>query len=305
LFIAIQRLDRDFYWTPVGTSYIAVIDTTTDALVDVDPGTPGTQAITLANSNPYGEIQLDPWSGYLYVSCVGFWGVLDGGIELIDVATLSSAGTMFTETAAGGDMQDVEVVNTTVGYAVVQNASFHTDLIMFDPTAGTKTKTVYAPGAYVLEDVERGPTGEVFLADRTPTAPGVRIYDAMTGVETTSGPIDVGLPPFDFAFNVPLQTGIDAPTAVAAKLGQNYPNPFNPMTTIPFSLERGAQVLIEIFDVAGKRVAVILDEYRTEGPHEVHWNGLTDRSRSAPTGVYFVRMRAGSTVDHKKLLLLK
>lgn len=304
LFVAIQRLDRNFYWTPAGTSYIAVIDTDTDTLIDVNPGAPGTQSIALANADPYSEIQLDPWSGYLYVAGVEFWGLSDGGVELIDQVALSSAGTIFTESAAGGDMQDVEIVCPTVGYAIVQNASFHTVLIMFDPSTGTKTRTVYSPGDYVMQDVEQGPTGDVFLTDRTPTAPGVRIYDALTGDEITSAPIDVGLPPFNFTFSVPLRTGVVAPPAVAS-MGQNFPNPFNPSTVIPFSLEIGARVSIEVFDAAGRRVAVLLDEYRPAGEHEARWDGLAGGSRPAPSGVYFARLRAAGFTDHKKLILLK
>jgi hypothetical protein len=304
LFVSIQRLDRDNWWTPVGTSFIAVVDTDADTLVDVEPGAPGTQAITLPHSNPYSEIQLDPWTRHLYVACAGYWGVLDGGIELIDASALTSAGTLLSESSAGGDFLDVEIVNGDVGFAIVQNPSFFTDLIMFDPSAGTKTQTIYAPGDYVLQDIDLGPTGELFLADRTIVDPGVRVYEALTGVEITSGPIDVGLPPFDLTFSVEVQTGVDAPSTFAA-MGYCYPNPFNPSTTIPFSLERGTHVVLEVFDAAGTRVALLLDEYRNAGQHEVRWNGRTSDSRTAPSGVYFARMRAGDYVAHKKMVLLK
>lgn len=304
LFVSLQRLDRDNSWQPVGSSYIAVIDINTDSLVDVDPGTPGTQAMALANANPFSEIQLDPWSRYLYVSCIGSLGVVDGGVEWIDGESLSSVGTMFTESAAGGDILDVEIVSEHVGYCIIQNTSFHTDLVKFDPSTGTKLETLYAPGDYVLQDIDYSPAGELYLADRTPVAPGVRIYEGSTGAEVTSSPIDVGLPPFDFTFSVDVQTGVAAPYPVAA-LGQNYPNPFNPSTTVPFSLSRGARVVLEVFDAAGTRVAVLLDEYRPAGHYEVRWNGVTDASRPAPSGVYFARLRAGGFVDHRKLVLLK
>jgi hypothetical protein len=50
--------------------------------------------------------------------------------------------------------------------------------------------------------VEATSGGELFLADRgsPTTSPGIRIYDAVSGVEKTAAPIDVGLPPFDIAF---------------------------------------------------------------------------------------------------------
>jgi hypothetical protein len=304
LFVSLQRLDRNNSWRPAGTSYIAVIDVNTDTLIDVDPGTSGVQAIALANADPFSEIQLDPWSGSLYVACIGEWGLLDGGVETVDPDGLVSAGTLFSESAAGGEILDVEIINDHIGYCIIQNASFHTDLISFDPSTGTKLQTIYAPGDYVLQDIDRGPTGELFLCDRTPLDPGVRVYDALSGAEIMSGPIDVGLPPFDLTFNVDVPTGVGTPTPLAS-LGQNYPNPFNPSTTIPFSLERSAHVVLEIYDVTGARVAVLVDEVRPAGDHEARWNGRSAGSRPSPSGVYFARLRAGDFVEYRKLVLLK
>jgi hypothetical protein len=305
LFVSIQRLDRNTpWWPPVGTSYVAVIDTGTDTLVDVDPGTPGTQAIQLAYADPFSEIQIDPLTGYLYVSCVGFSGLLDGGVELIDTATLSLAGTMLAESAAAGDIRDVEIVDGQVGYAIIQNTSFNTDLIMFNPSAGTKTQTIYSPGDYVIQDIDLGPTGELFLSDRTPLAPGIRVYEALSGAEITSSPIDVGLPPFDLTFGGDAPTGAGTPASVAS-LGQNYPNPFNPSTTIPFSLERSAHVVLEIFDVTGVRVALLIDEFRPAGQYEPEWDGRSAGSSPLPSGLYFARLRAGGYVQYQKMVLLK
>lgn len=304
LFVSLQRLDRDNFWRPAGTSYIAVIDVITDTLIDVDPGTSGVQAIALANADPFSEIQLDPWSGSLYVACIGEWGLLDGGVETVDPDALVSTGTLLSGSAGGGDILDVEIINDHIGYCIIQNASFHTDLISFDPSTGTKLQTIYAPGTSMLQDIDRGLTGELFLCDRTPLDPGVRVYDALSGAEIMSGPIDVGLPPFDLTFNVDVPTGVGTPTPVAS-LGQNYPNPFNPSTTIPFSLERSAHVVLEIYDVTGARVAVLVDEVRPAGDHEARWNGRSAGSRPSPSGVYFVRLRAGDFVEYRKLVLLK
>ena len=216
------------------------------------------------------------------------------------VSTLS----LFSESAAGGESLDVEIINDHIGYCIIQNASFHTDLISFDPSTGTKLQTIYAPGDYVLQDIDRGPTGELFLCDRTPLDPGVRVYDALSGAEIMSGPIDVGLPPSDLTFNVDVPTGVGTPTPVAS-LGQNYPNPFNPSTTIPFNVERSTHVVLEIYDVTGARVAVLVDEVRPAGDHEARWNGRSAGSRPSPSGVYFVRLRAGDFVEYRKLVLLK
>ncbi len=200
LFVSVQRIDRNTDWNPVGLSYLAVVDVAADTLVDVDPVTAGTQAIALAGTNPFSDLQMDASTGRLYVACVGDWGTADSGVEVVNPATLSSEGVVLAGTTVGGDITDVELVSAETGYAIITDASFHSVLLRFNPSTGVVTGTVYAPGDFVLQDVELGPAGELFLADRTPTKPGIRIYEAVAGAEITSHPIDVGLPPFDITF---------------------------------------------------------------------------------------------------------
>ncbi|UCG52829.1 MAG: T9SS type A sorting domain-containing protein [Candidatus Latescibacterota bacterium] len=305
VFVTIQRLDRNTTWGPVGTSYLAVIDASTDALVDVDPVAPGEQSILLTGTNPVSDIQLDPCTGKLYVSCVGFWGILDGGVEVIDPLSFQSEGFLTTEAGVGGDINDVEIICGEKGYAIITNASFHNALISFDPTTGGKTGTLYAPGDFVLNDIETSPRRRLFLADRTPTRPGIRIYDTDTDTEITTNPIDVGLPPFDIAFSVTIQTGIDTQPPAVARLGQNYPNPFNPVTTIPFTLEKTARVRLSIYDTAGRLVRLLLDDERMAGPHAVGWDACDTLSRPVASGVYFARMDAGGWIATRKLVVVR
>ncbi len=304
LFVTIQRLDRGAFFSPTGTSYVAVVDLAADTLLDVDPATPGVQAIPLTATNPFSEIRLDPWSGDLIVSEVGFFGVLDGGVEAIDPATFQSHGFVLTESAAGGDVLDVVIASPTSGWAIVSTPSFTTELIRFDPSTGTKTGTVYAPGAYVLQDVERGPDGRIYLADRTATAPGIRCYDATTGVEETTAPISTGLPPFDIAFDAPVQTAVGETPAAPAWLGDAWPNPFSGATTLPFGLREDAAVRLEIFDAAGRRVRTLFRGARGAGEYRVAWDGADDRGRPVASGVYFARLVAGVRARAVRKLVL-
>ncbi len=223
LFVTVQRLDRATTWGPVGTSYVAVVDMEADTLVDTDSVTPGGQSIALVGSNPASDIRLHPWTGKLYVSCVGFWGISDGGIEVIDPVSFETEGFVITETAAGGDINDFVIVSENKGYAIVTDGDFYTVLISFDPSTGTKTGTLYAPGDYVLNDVELSPDGELFVADRTPTLPGIRIFDIGDDTQITTDPVGVGLPPFDIAFSVTVQTGVAGDAPAVASFGRNYP----------------------------------------------------------------------------------
>jgi Secretion system C-terminal sorting domain len=83
-------------------------------------------------------------------------------------------------------------------------------------------------------------------------------------------------------------------------LSQNYPNPFNPMTQICFGLPKSIVVRIEIFNVLGQKVSVLMDGKRPAGQHMVEFDG----SRFA-SGVYFYRIKAGDFVDVKKMVLMR
>lgn len=303
LFVTIQRLDRNNYWGPVGDSYVAVIDCATDLLIDTDPETPGVQAIALTGTNPFSEIRFDHASGRLHVSCVGWWGMQDGGVEIINPFTYQSEGYLLTETAAGGDINDFELLDGSKGYAIVTTASFNTELISFNPATGVKVSTLYAPGAYVLNDIEISPYDELFLADQTALDPGIRIFDTGSDTEITSGPISTGLPPFDICFSIPVIS--DGKVPLQAMLGMNYPNPFNPVTTIPFSTESSGEVNISIHDVTGRKIRTVTSRFYTAGAHKATWNGTDEKGCGVSSGVYFAVMRAKGTTLTNKLILLR
>lgn len=104
---------------------------------------------------------------------------------------------------------------------------------------------------------------------------------------------------------VSIITGIENETGVPVEyaLGQNYPNPFNPSTTIKFALPKEGRVVVELFDIMGVRVALLLDENKEPGYHSIQFN--TTDIRGLTSGVYFYRINAGSFVETKKLMLMK
>lgn len=303
LFVSIQRLDRNNYWLPAGNGIIAVVDMTADTLIDVDPSMEGHQDIVLSSSNPYSDIQFDPFSGRLFVSCVGTWGVADGGVELVDPESMTEEGYMIKENAAGGDINDVEVISTEKGYLIVTDTNFYNVLRSFNPSSGEAGETIYAPQAYTLSDIEVSPAKKLFLCDRSATNPGIRIYDTYSDTEETDVPMDVGLPPFQITFSYPVQTGDETPAL--ASLGQNYPNPFNPSTTIPFSLGRESAVSVDIFDCSGRHVRSLYHGRLPVGSYKLHWNGRDSSGHQVASGVYFVRMRSAGVTRSRKIVLLR
>jgi hypothetical protein len=88
-------------------------------------------------------------------------------------------------------------------------------------------------------------------------------------------------------------------------LRQNYPNPFNPATTIVYFVPAKCHVLLEIFDVSGRRVACLVDRTQAQGRYTVEWNGRDPGGNAAGTGVYFYRLKAGKQTVSRKMVLLK
>ncbi|RPI61315.1 MAG: T9SS C-terminal target domain-containing protein, partial [Ignavibacteriales bacterium] len=88
------------------------------------------------------------------------------------------------------------------------------------------------------------------------------------------------------------------------KLEQNYPNPFNPITVISYQLPKVGNVTLKVFDVLGKEVATLVNEFRSAGSYEVEFNPESSIKNPA-SGIYFYQLKAGEFVETKKMLLLK
>jgi hypothetical protein len=88
-------------------------------------------------------------------------------------------------------------------------------------------------------------------------------------------------------------------------LEQNYPNPFNPSTTIAYTLAKPAGVRLVIFDVAGRLINSLVNEFQEAGRHTVTWNAGEHRTSSLASGIYFARIEVGDRVAIKKMLLTK
>jgi len=90
----------------------------------------------------------------------------------------------------------------------------------------------------------------------------------------------------------------EKPTEVI--LHQNYPNPFNPTTQITFQVPETGRVSLEVYDMAGRQISLLVDDVLSAGQHSVSFDATTISS-----GVYIYRLIAGDTVITRKLTLIK
>jgi len=88
-------------------------------------------------------------------------------------------------------------------------------------------------------------------------------------------------------------------------LAQNYPNPFNPSTTIRYDIAIATPVRLEIFDLLGQRIKILIKETKQPGGYSVIWNGRNALGEPVPSGVYIYRLQAGDFQQSRKLILLR
>ena len=98
-------------------------------------------------------------------------------------------------------------------------------------------------------------------------------------------------------------TSVSTPDATIAsgwRLEQNYPNPFNPKTVVSCQLVVASNLKLVVYDLLGREVAVLLDEYKVPGTYRFEFDGAKFAS-----GVYICRMTAGDYVKCRKMVLMK
>lgn len=128
----------------------------------------------------------------------------------------------------------------------------------------------------------------------TSARPGMRYYYMVgavdqAGAEVRYGPVEVTTP------------GRGVRTALAPA----EPNPFTQRTQIRFTLDRESPVQLTVVDVAGRKVATLVNQALTPGEHERWWDGRTDDGRAAAAGVYFYRLQTNDARDTRKMVLLR
>jgi hypothetical protein len=158
------------------------------------------------------------------------------------------------------------------------------------------------------KDIHPGPTycwwwtaitfdGNSYLADAQGRRPYMFVQAGSVGTKyLCGGPID----PHPEPHPTP-----DGQQVTQYRLYGNWPNPFNPMTTISFDLPHMEHVTLEILNVKGQRVRMLVDEVRSTGHHEVSWNGTDQAGRRVASGTYLYVLKAGDFRQTARMILLK
>jgi len=174
----------------------------------------------------------------------------------------------------GGDTNGTAVKNTKV-YCYNVSGNLWFNQILNNPNA--VSNMMNAVTAKCISDTVRlfQPGGYTTVATNSFVVTGCN--GTFTGIENISG-----LVPHNY------------------NLSQNYPNPFNPKTLIEFSIPKSGNVKIAVFDILGREVSVLVNDFLTAGSYTVDFDASNFSS-----GVYFYSLRSGDFTATKKMMLVK
>jgi len=112
----------------------------------------------------------------------------------------------------------------------------------------------------------------------------------------------------DIGWRVGEMTGIEGSQVQLPEkltLDQNYPNPFNPSTALSFGLPQKSRVSIEIFDLLGRKITILMDKELEAGSHSIVWEGKDSNGNPVSSGIYFYRLTTDYGFRQAKMTLLK
>lgn len=255
--------------------------------VQVEPGDKGELEIRLSNNDsPISgiEIPMHKTMGDITIDSVSFVGNMASAQFYGDVSPYGAIGDTFNVfILPSGFPSPFPTISAAEGLL----ATIHFSV---SPTAFDGI--IYIDSLFTIDSLPLGGGGYTVVIKQVnasdPTGLITYFPDFVGGSITIGTPTDVNDDNFDKGL----------PTNYA--LEQNYPNPFNPATVIEFALPEASQVRLEIFNILGQSVEVLVDERLSAGIHQV-----TYEASSNPSGVYFYRLTHNDGVETKKMTLLK
>lgn len=143
------------------------------------------------------------------------------------------------------------------------------------------------------------PSGDTFKV-HTITSKGYAVETASIDTELSNYPVkreSITLLHFQPTTNVAQEPN---QRPMKNELISAYPNPFNPKTTIRFTLRDREHVDVDVFDIAGRRIASLVSKEMPAGEHEIIWDAADQ-----PSGIYLVQIQTGNSVQFIRATLLK
>jgi subtilisin family serine protease len=217
----------------------------------------------------------------------------DGNLVLTVGAT-DNQGTRASYSSVGNTTDnrikpDVMAMGSSV-YTVDPNSAFYTQ------TSGTSLATPLVAGAAAL------------VLEARPNASNIMLMNALRNTATNHA-----APNRTYGWGVidalqakdAIPTGVTGMPGIAHASLVAYPNPFNPATTINYDVAEAGRVTIVAYDATGRRVATLVDEVQSAGPHSLRWNAVDNHGGTLASGVYMLSLTGHHSQVSRKVVLLK
>lgn len=285
-------------YVSTGDSLVMGIDLATAQIVDI---------FGLSAYNGLDGMTADT-SGFLYV--------VDTGGRIFKVDLASGAYSVFANSGLSPGLQDIifdKENNRLLAVPFYQNAPIQ-GIDLSDSSVYVVVNTSFGN----FDGITRDQFGNTYVA--TYANPG-RIYrydpDFALGPELISsghsGPAGIDYNQRDNILAVPnfyantvdfipigSSSAGDLEIAKSIEMLRNYPNPFNAYTVIEFSLDVPQNVILEIYDILGRRIETLSNSDYKAGTHRVTW-----KTNDTPSGIYYCRIGSNENVLVRKITLLK
>lgn len=242
-------------------------------------------------------------SNYIYVTGSSRNALSDeptaGSEDYLTIKYNSQGSTLWTSRYQGisTDIPNALFVSQSNGALFVTGSSRH------DTTAGSEdiltVKYDISNGTQLQESRYNGPGNGTDIAYGVVMDSLNNIFLAGYQYSGTANGNDWVTMMYQRGYLVEVQT-ISSQVPKGFMLFQNYPNPFNPSTNIRFQIPKTARVKVNVYDVLGREVAVLVNENMNPGTYEINFN-----SSLLSSGLYFCQIRTDDYRDVKRMVLIK
>lgn len=255
-------------------------------------------------------VRFNSVDGYQRINGTSYATPLTAGIAALVWQNHPYWGPLQVREALINTASNADAPNNDLGWGLVDavQAAFYKSI------GGAITDAVTAASVTGAEVAYSGPTAGTLQNDSSGRflieglVPGEYVLTVTaTGYEPASARFQVApwIGDANFALN-PIASDV-RPTAIASdfQLHPNYPNPFNPHTTIRFRLARTTAVRLAVYNLAGERIKMLVDGTLAAGEHRTIWDGRTQTSTPAASGLYVYKLEAGEFRGSGKMLLVR
>lgn len=289
-------------------------------------------AVSAIGQNPAGSMHSifgwNPSSGYVVPSSVdpgeGYWVRLDPNASLSFAASSApgSGRTAYEKVMAGvTTAATLSVIHGGSGGQILRLASRpletgEVDILslpevppggLFDARSGDGT-LFFNPGDNILRIQHDGsvrlalkPRSEVLRSVQLLDENGALLHEFRTG-QASVFEVDVS-----GTRSFLLRYAVAEHGAPRFALEQNYPNPVRSgeQTVLGYSIEREGPVLLQVFDLLGRRVSSLVNDIRRPGSYTAGWRTTDERGAALPSGLYMIRLEAGGKILTRRCTIVR